>query len=140
MPKKQPVDNLVFKVSYWSFEDKSDRESNTRKTVFHIGGLTEDHKTVLIKATDFTPYCYLELPQEVQWTKSKSKEVFKYLQSRLKFMGPIQYEFLYKEKIHFLEKVPCLYLLFNCQGATKKCADIFANEQTIITIQKVGTF
>ncbi len=51
---------IVFKASYWSFEETPEDE-----LYIYIGGMTRHGKTVLVKVTGFTPSVYLELPKRI---------------------------------------------------------------------------
>ena len=45
---------------FWHWDD-----NEKEVTVFRIYALTKDNKTVVLRINDFTPYCFLELPEKV---------------------------------------------------------------------------
>lgn len=136
MPKKDGK-SLVFKVSYWNFQESYDK--NKPNLTFQMGGLTKDHETVHVKVKDFSPYCYLELPKSIEWSTKKARCVYDYVKTLMQRMGPTAYEFGERYIIHYRKQVKCLTLYFPSHNCIKKFSELFATESKVITISDVGT-
>ena len=69
---------------FWHW-DKNEKEV----TVFRVYCLDKQNKTVVMKINDFTPYCYLELPTEIDgqpfvWDASKAQLLTNSIKNKLR--------------------------------------------------------
>ena len=86
---------------FWHWDD-----NEKEVTVFRIYALTKDNKTVVLRINDFTPYCFLELPEkvdgvEIRWDASKAQLLSNAINGRLKSHGPIKTSFTMKKRLYY---------------------------------------
>ncbi len=128
---------IVFKASYWSFEETPEDE-----LYIYIGGMTRHGETVLVKVTGFTPSVYLELPKRIHWNRLKCKDLFEFFQKALNTEAPLSFRMLEKEKLHYKKTIYTLRLEFPTHKATgtrSKFHRICANSRSLY-IPGVGHF
>ena len=91
--------SLDFFAYQWSVDE--DDES----TIIRCYGYTKDNKNVYVRVDNFTPYCYVELPTEIEWTESRI-EILKSKLSNLnrKIYQPIKKEFVQRRKLYYAWK------------------------------------
>lgn len=58
---------------YWGYEE------DNNQSLIRIFGLDKDNKSVLVTIPDFTPYVYLQLPDDIKWTEYLVQKVKYYL-------------------------------------------------------------
>ncbi len=126
---------VVFKASYWSFEETPEHE-----LYIYIGGMTRRGKTVLVRVTGFAPSVYLELPKRISWNKYKCKELFEFFQGRLGDEGPLSFRMLEKEKLHYKKTVYTLYLEFPTHTAIVRRFHNMCAYSKSLYIHNVGNF
>ena len=129
---------VVFKASYWSFEEKDD----DNKLYIYIGGHTQDNKTVLIRVDNFKMLVYLELPVKKNvywkcWNKTTCGHVFNFLKSNMKQDAPISFDMVQKYKLQGKTLVNTMRLIFPTQQSAKKLHYKFARP---LAIQGLGMF
>ncbi len=137
--KEGVVENIskqvVVQCFQWIKEDKTYAENK-----FHIHGygLNENSESVLVRITDFPPFCRIELPTQVgatpfHWTTIRQNTLFTYLQKRLGDDGPINYNYKKLNRIYYYneEKYPIMLLTFRTLSAMYKCARLLNKYQTI---------
>ncbi len=95
---------------FWHW-DKNEKEV----TVFRVYCLDKQNKTVVMKINDFTPYCYLELPTEIDgqpfvWDTIKAQLLTNSIKNKLRSHEPIKTAFTMKKKLYYC----------NIDPATKK--------------------
>ena len=86
---------------FWHWDD-----NEKEVTVFRIYALTKDNKTVVLRINDFTPYCFLELPEKVdgvdiKWDASKAQLLSNAINGRLKSHGPIKTSVTKKKRLYY---------------------------------------
>ena len=94
------VNDIVFPY-FWHWDD-----TEKDVTVFRVYALDKQNKTVVIRINDFTPYCYLELPDRVDgqafvWDATKSQMLTNSIAERLKGSGPIKTSFVMKKRLYY---------------------------------------
>lgn len=125
--------DVRFKVDYWSLEE------NDECCLIHIGGLTEDSKTVHVIATGFQPHVYIELPTHVRgWNRAKVDVLFNYLVRACKADGsPVDYKLFKKFKLHYLELAFTVKLIMPNQTA---CRKLYSRCMRRMEIAELGSF
>ena len=113
--RNEKLRTVRLKAGYWSHED--DEEQGC---IFHLSGLTPDEKKVQLQINGFTPFIYLELPNNIKWNENKCKAVFEYFQGLLKDRGPIKYKMYEKDKLHFKKRTNTIFMTF---PSWKACRD-----------------
>ena len=119
-------------------DSDSEMENVLPKYVIHTFGKTIDGKSVYCKVTDYTPYFFIELPED--WTKKQAKKNIKYMKEYLvsKYNNKV-FPRKYKDgliDVKLVEKMkPCGFtnnkkflfalLVFNNDISRKKFAAIF---------------
>ena len=113
--------NKVF-VYDWYLDEKVEDS-----TAIRIYSLDEENNTVCLRVNDFTPFVYLELPENVDWTATLAQMLGNEIDKQLKNHKPINKCLMYKHKLYGAhinnkgqkKKFPYLF----CSFATK--TDIF---------------
>jgi DNA polymerase elongation subunit (family B) len=94
--KKGEMDFFVYQ---WSVEEDND------STLIRAYGITQDNKTLYVRIDDFTPYCYIELPSEMEWTESRIELVSNRLSTlNQKLFQPVKRQFVYRRKLYYAWK------------------------------------
>jgi DNA polymerase elongation subunit (family B) len=92
----------------YAYQWHSDDSEN--KTVIHMFGIDSDNKNVYVRIEGFTPYIYLEIPEDIDWKLDynvknlydKIDEVCSKYGSRNK---PISRQLKYKKKLYYANKI-----------------------------------
>ena len=125
---------IIFKASYWSYEDTEDNE-----LMIYIGGHTKDNESVFVKMTEFYPFVTLELPMDKPWNKTKCKILFEYFQSTMKSSGPKSYKLCKKNNIYYNKQIYAMNLYFPtnkaCYTLYNKCTSKYG-----FTVYNLCTF
>jgi hypothetical protein len=53
----------------------NENKKETEVTSLRIYGLNKKNQTICLIVNDFTPYVYLELPSNIEWTHSNAQKV-----------------------------------------------------------------
>lgn len=95
-PTKGELDFFAYQ---WSVEE--DNES----TMIRCYGVTKENKNVYVRIDNFTPYCYVELPTNIDWTESRIELVSNKLSNlNRKIYQPIRKEFVMRRKLYYAWK------------------------------------
>ncbi|MDD4931571.1 MAG: DNA polymerase domain-containing protein [Candidatus Colwellbacteria bacterium] len=95
-PSKGELDFFAYQ---WSVEE--DNES----TMIRCYGVTKENKNVYVRIDNFTPYCYVELPTNIDWTESRIELVSNKLSNlNRKIYQPIRKEFVMRRKLYYAWK------------------------------------
>lgn len=95
-PSKGELDFFAYQ---WSVEE--DNES----TMIRLYGITKENKNVYVRIDNFTPYCYVELPTNIDWTESRIELVSEKLSNlNRKIYQPIKKEFVMRRKLYYAWK------------------------------------
>jgi DNA polymerase elongation subunit (family B) len=109
----------------WHFEEIEN------VTVIRIFGLNEKNQSIYIQVSDFTPYIYLELPDNIVWNQSKAQMVCNYFDNNLQ-NPPLKKQLVKKKRLYYAHKVkdvngnyvdklfPYLFMSFATQSDIKK--------------------
>ena len=80
----------------WNIEDKE-----TNRTVIRIYGLNEKNENVCVIVNNFTPYIYLELPENIVWDTTKAQLVVSKLDEILKDRKPVVKQLMFKKRLYY---------------------------------------
>ena len=110
----------VFKASYWNYVEEQNHLD------IHIGGLTQEKKTVHIIVENFQPAVYVELPMTVSWHPGACRRLFEYIKQIMKPVQLLPYEecarLCQKQKLHYQEKCLCLRVELPTYSAGRRLA------------------
>lgn len=80
-------------VYQWVIDD------DKTKSIIRVYGKTEVGSTICLRIINFTPWTYIELSNDVIWTKSKIELIKEYLMKKLFNKKPISIDFARKRKL-----------------------------------------
>ena len=97
-------------------EDKKE----TEVTSLHIYGLNKNNETVCLIVNDFTPYVYLELPTNMEWTSSKAQLLSTKLDDMLGHQKPLKKTLVHKKRLYYAsEEKNKLYPYLCCSFSSR---------------------
>jgi DNA polymerase elongation subunit (family B) len=104
-----------FPYSWHMDEDEEDI------TAMRIYGLDNNNENVCVRIDNFTPFVYLELPENVPWTESMAQQVCNKLDGMLGEKKPLVKRLIYKKRLYYAhidskgrrKKFPYLFLSFS---------------------------
>lgn len=85
---------------YSWFIEKKEKDEEYDVTKIRIYGLDKDNNTTCLHVSDFTPYVYLELPSNIEWTERKVKLLGDKLDEELGEHAPLKKAFIMKHKLY----------------------------------------
>ena len=92
---------LKFKMNFFPYQWIYN-EQEKEYTSIRIYGINEENENVCLHVNDFTPYCYIELPETIQWNLKNSKLVVDKLTSLLaEDCYPNITSFMMKKKLYY---------------------------------------
>jgi DNA polymerase elongation subunit (family B) len=121
------------KTYYWSFDETENDELD-----FYVSGITEQQETVMVKIVGFTPYLYLELPKEYNWTSEKCRKLFNYFGETLKRKKPIEFSMEKKYLLANKRLVKTMYMAFKTQSHARNFKDRCMKDN--MYVPQVGSF
>ena len=80
----------------WHINEKEEEVTSIR-----VYGLDSKNENVCIRVDDFTPFVYLELPENIPWTASKAQLVGNKLDSILGNQKPLLKKLMYKKRLYY---------------------------------------
>jgi DNA polymerase elongation subunit (family B) len=97
-------------------------------TSIRIYGLNQNNENVCLRINDFTPYVYLELPEDVSWNALNCSFLITYIDHILGHQKPIKKQLIFKQKLFMAhidnkgcrKKFPYLFLSFSNKNDIKK--------------------
>jgi DNA polymerase elongation subunit (family B) len=108
----------------WHIDDEEKEVTEMR-----VYGLDSDNKNVCIHINDFTPFIYLELPDNIDWSEGLTLQVGNKIDQILGHKKPIKKYLVYKKRLY--------YAHLDSKGKTKKFPYLFmsfSNESDIKTL------
>jgi DNA polymerase elongation subunit (family B) len=108
----------MFPYSWHMDEDEED------VTAIRIYGINSKNENVCVRIDNFTPFVYLELPENVPWTSSQAQQVGNKLDVLLGDRKPLVKRLMYKNRLYYAhldkkgrrKKFPYLFLSFSHQS------------------------
>ena len=107
------ADNIF--VYAW-YEDKRE----TEVTSLRVYGLNKKNETTCLRIDDFTPYVYLELPTNIEWSSSKAQLLATKLDEMLGNQKPLKKILVNKKRLYYAsEKSGQLYPYLCCSFSSR---------------------
>lgn len=78
-----------------------------------VFGLTPTNESVYVLIPDFTPYVYIELPEQIKWNSDSVSRLCDYLDSFLGKNRPVKKKFVYRRRLYFYSKTKYPYLVLS---------------------------
>lgn len=89
------------KTHFFTYSWCVDDEHEESSMVIRIYGINEKDETVVAIISDFTPFVYLELPENLPWTNARAQLVSNKLDDILGSKKPITKTLVYKKKLYY---------------------------------------
>jgi DNA polymerase elongation subunit (family B) len=80
----------------WTIADEEKEITSIR-----IYGLTEQNENICVVVNDFTPYVYLELPDDITWTDAKAQMVVTKIDNMMRDTKPLIKKLMFKKKLYY---------------------------------------
>jgi DNA polymerase elongation subunit (family B) len=96
MQRKTNLVKSTFFTYSWSID-----EDETERTVIRIYGLNENNENTCVIVSDFTPYAYIELPENIQWDNSKAQLVVSKINDLLQDQKPLKSQLMFKKRLYY---------------------------------------
>ena len=123
----------------WHIDD-----NQTDITVIRVYGLDEHNNSICFIVNNFTPYVYLELPDNIEWNESRAQLVGNKLDDLLGDHKPIKKCLMYKKRLYYAElkngkrKVfPYLFLSFSSTADIKQVGFKIKKDLQIVGIGRI---
>jgi DNA polymerase elongation subunit (family B) len=105
---------------YYFYIDEKELEI----TAIRIYGLNQDNKNICLKINNFTPYIYIELPNNIEWSNAKAQLIGNKIDEIMRESKPLKKTLVYKYRLYtatFDEKgerrtYPYLFCSFSCKN------------------------
>jgi len=112
-------------VKFFSYDWVVNDDEDENRVVIDIYGIDKQNNTLCVHVTDFTPYCYIELPPTIQWDEIKVKMFEDKLRKILGKRSSLQKcELKMKRKLYYAnftkDKKPILFPFILCSFKTFK--------------------
>jgi len=128
--------------TYSWYVDDEDEESSL---MIRIYGINEKDETVVALVSDFTPFVYLELPENLPWTTSRAQLVSNRLDEILGDKKPITKTLVFKKRLYYAhvnankerKTFPYLCLSFANQKDIKNMTYKIRNRMSILGIGNI---
>jgi len=93
----------------------------TDVTAIRVYGLNQNNETVCVRINNFTPYIYVQLPDDYVWNESKAALVVNKIDSMMGDNRPIKKSFMHKYRLYYAsldqqrkrKRFPYLFLSFS---------------------------
>jgi len=129
--------NFNFYAFHW--EAKEDEDEDELK--IYIYGFDQDNNNVRITANKFTPFIYLQLPENIEWTKSKVSIISNWITNKMGNKSPVQFSLVYKKKLYYANinedsgettLYPFLFISFKTEKHLKFCDGLFHKDRLYV--------
>lgn len=103
----------------WHIDEKEEDVTSIR-----VYGLNESNENICVRINNFTPFVYLELPENIPWTASKAQMICNKLDNLLGDKKPLVKRLMYKKRLYYAhinpngkrKTFPYLFLSFSHQS------------------------
>lgn len=106
-------------VYSWHIDDEEEDV-----TCIRVYGINDNNENVCLRIDDFTPYVYLELPDNIAWTASKAQLVGNKIDQLCGNMKPLKKELVNKRRLYYAhitkDKKPKLFPYLFCSFSCSK--------------------
>ena len=82
----------------WHIDDQQEE-----RTVIRIYGLNEKSQSISVTINDFTPYIYLELPENIEWNETRANMLGKKIDDICGKFRPLKKCLSLKKKLYYLD-------------------------------------
>ncbi len=121
------METKVFFPYSWNLNSENEDED---KTIIRVYGLDIDNKNVAIKITNYTPYVYLQLPDDINWGVNEAQYLVDVISTKLSEENqPVINKLMYKKRLYGADLVngerknfPFIFLSFKSRKAIKELA------------------
>ena len=128
--------NTLFSY-YWFVDEKEEDITSIR-----VYGLGDNNENICLRITDFTPYIYLELPVNIEWTETKAQLLGDKLDNLMGKQKPLKKCLIWKYKLYGASlnkdgsrrKFPYLFCSFSTKNDIKKLSWDLKKRITVIGI------
>lgn len=76
-------------------------EEQTEVTLIRVYGINNKNENVCVIISNFLPYTYLQLPENIDWDESKAGLVITKLNTLLRDKRPVEYQLVFKKKLYY---------------------------------------
>jgi DNA polymerase elongation subunit (family B) len=119
IPTKQTMEQHSFFPYSWHIDEEEEYV-----TCMRIYGIDKDNKNVCVRVDNFTPFVYIELPENIPWTSNKAQLVCNKIDSLLGDKRPLVKSLIYKKRLYYAhidrnknrKTFPYLFLSFSNQS------------------------
>ena len=80
---------------YWYIDDEQDEI-----TAIRVYGIDKNNKNICIHIDNFTPFCYLQLPTDIEWDDSTIKLLSNKIDDQMKERKPLDKVLVFKHKLY----------------------------------------
>ena len=80
----------------WHMDEKEEDVTSIR-----VYGLNESNENMCVRINNFTPFVYLELPENIPWTASKAQMICNKLDNLLGDKKPLVKRLMYKKRLYY---------------------------------------
>ena len=98
--KEKMEKHEIFAYS-WFTNDPCNDKTNKDNTIIKIYGLTRDNENICVVIENFTPYVYIELPDNISWDETKASLLTSRIDNDLKDKKPVVKQLSYKKKLYY---------------------------------------
>lgn len=114
-------------------------ENETNVTIIRVYGLNAQNENVCVIVPNFTPYIYVELPTNIQWSEGKLEPVLERIKKACSDCPPVKMALQYKKRLYYAhldEKgnrklFPYLFLAFSHSNDIKKVSGFLRRPMNI---------
>jgi DNA polymerase elongation subunit (family B) len=85
-------------IYQWHFEEVDG------VTVIRIFGINKSNESVYVSISDFTPYIYLELPENISWNQGKAQILCNYFDSNMNSNKALKKSLVFKKRLYYAHK------------------------------------
>jgi DNA polymerase elongation subunit (family B) len=89
------------KTHFFTYSWHVDDEDENSSMMIRIYGINEKDETIVALVSDFTPFVYLELPENLPWTTSRAQLVSNRLDEILGDKKPITKTLVFKKRLYY---------------------------------------
>ena len=134
------MEPFTFFTYSWHIDDDEDN-----LTYIRIYGLSETNESVCVRITDFTPFCYIELPEHINWTAEKAQLLGNKIDSLVGVKKPLKKSLMFKKRLYYAhldknkkrKKFPYLFLSFSTRDDIRNLSYKIRRPMRIVGIGQV---
>jgi DNA polymerase elongation subunit (family B) len=89
------INSTCFPYS-WHLDDKEQQD-----TILRVYALGVNNENICLRIDDFTPYVYIELPDNIKWTTSNAQLVGNKIDDICQNFKPIKKQLVFKQKLYY---------------------------------------